>query len=42
MGLFDKIFGNRPKEPVSRYEGIFKLLNGYTPHFTTFGGGVYE
>ena len=41
MGLFDKIFGNRPKE-VGRYEGIFKLLNGYTPHFTTFGGGVYE
>ena len=42
MGLFDKIFGNRPKEPASRYEGVFKLLNGYTPHFTTFGGGVYE
>ncbi len=41
MGLFDKLFGNRPKE-VGRYEGIFKLLNGYTPHFTTFGGGVYE
>lgn len=41
MGLFDKIFGNRPKEP-GRYEGGFKMLNGYTPHFTTWGGNVYE
>ena len=41
MGLFDKIFGNRPKEP-KYYDGGFKMLNGYTPHFTTWGGSVYE
>lgn len=42
MGLFEKIFGNRPKEPEKVFEGYFKMLNGYTPHFTTWGGGIYE
>ena len=43
MGLFEKIFGNRPKEPPERdYEGVFKMLNGYTPHFTTWQGEIYE
>lgn len=41
MGLFEKIFGNRPK-PRGDYKGTFKMLNGYTPHFSTWGGGVYE
>ena len=41
MGLFDKLFGNRPK-PRGDYQGAFRLLNGYTPHFTSFGGSVYE
>lgn len=41
MGLFDKIFGNRPKEKQGRME-YFRLLNGYTPHFTNYGGSVYE
>lgn len=41
MGLFDVIFKNRPKEK-GKYEGSFKMLNGYTPHFTTFNGSVYE
>lgn len=41
MSLFDKIFKNRPKE-VGKYEGVFKLLNGYTPHFTSWGGELYE
>ena len=41
MGLFDKIFGRAPK-PTGAYEGIFKVLSGYQPHFTTWGGGVYE
>ena len=41
MGLFDKIFGNRPK-PKGDFGGTFKLLNGYTPRFTSFSGGVYE
>lgn len=41
MGLFDRIFGNRPKEKA-RYEETFKMLDGYTPRFTSFGGGIYE
>ncbi len=41
MGLFDFLFKNRPK-PQGDYEGIFRLLNGYTPHFTSWGGGMYE
>lgn len=41
MGLFDFIFKNRPK-PVGRYEGKFKLLNGYEPHFSKYGGSLYE
>lgn len=41
MGLFDAIFKNRPK-PVGRYEGTYKMLNGYVPHFSTWGGSVYE
>ena len=41
MSLFDKIFGNRPK-PKGRYEGTFKMLNGYVPRFTSYGGELYE
>lgn len=41
MGLFEKIFGDRPK-PQGQYEGAFKMLNGYVPRFTSYSGGVYE
>lgn len=41
MSLFDKLFNNRP-EPKGKYEGTFKMLNGYTPRFTSWQGGVYE
>ena len=41
MGLFDKLFGHGPK-PRGQFEGAFKLLNGYTPRFTSWSGGVYE
>lgn len=41
MGLFDKLFKNRP-EPVGTYEGSYKTLTGYSPHFTRWTGGVYE
>lgn len=41
MGLFDKIFGNRPKE-VGRYEGEFKMLDGYKPHFSSWDKDLYE
>lgn len=42
MGLFDKIFGNRPKEKDTKYQETFKMLDGYVPKFTSFGGSVYE
>lgn len=41
MGLFDVLFKNRPKVN-EKYEEQFKMLNGYTPHFTTWGGSIYE
>ena len=41
MGLFDLLFKNRPKV-TGKYEGTYKMLNGYTPHFTSYGGSVYE
>ena len=41
MGLFDVFFKNRPKEK-GQYEGAFKMLNGYTPHFTSYYGSIYE
>jgi len=42
LGLFDWLFGNRPKEPDRRYEETFKMLNGYVPRFTSYSGGMYE
>lgn len=41
MGLFERIFGNRPKENEKVLE-TFKMLDGYTPRFTNFGGSIYE
>ena len=41
MGLFDLFLKNRP-EPVGVYEGKFKMISGYEPHFSRFTGGVYE
>ena len=41
MSLFDRLFGRRPK-PSGDYEGVFRLLNGYAPAFTSYSGGVYE
>jgi len=42
MGLFDFIFKNRPKEPKGARVETFRMLNGYTPHFSSYGGSVYE
>lgn len=43
MGLFDFLFGNRPKQKdENKNVETFKMLNGYTPRFTSFGGSVYE
>ena len=40
MGLFDLIF-KRPKIE-KQVNGYFKMLEGYTPIFSTYDGGVYE
>lgn len=40
MGAFDKLFGRfRVKRQVGKY---FALLDGYTPIFSSYDGGVYE
>jgi hypothetical protein len=41
MGLFDKIFGRAPK-PTGKYEGSFVSLTGHRPHFSRWGGDIYE
>lgn len=41
MGLFEKLFGKKPK-PEGEFQGVFKMLNGYTPKFTTYNGNLYE
>lgn len=42
MGLFSWLFGSRPEPKEREYEGFFKMLDGYKPHFTSFSGGIYE
>lgn len=41
MGLFDRILGRAPK-PIGQYKGSFKVLSGYEPNFTRWGGSIYE
>lgn len=41
MGVFDFLFKNRPK-PVGKYEGEFKMLDGYRPHFSSWNKDIYE
>lgn len=41
MGLFDWLFGNRPKEK-GEYQGQFSMLTGHEPRFTHFTGDIYE
>ena len=40
MGAFDFLF-KRPK-PKAEVSGYFQMLDGYTPIFTSYDGGVYE
>lgn len=40
MGAFDKLF-RRPKV-AKQVNGYFRMLDGYTPIFTNYDGGVYE
>ena len=41
MGLFDLFLKKAPK-PKGEFRGTFKMLNGYEPKFTSWGGGIYE
>ena len=41
MGLFDFLFKNRPKVKIEAEE-TFKMLNGYSPKFTSWRGSIYE
>lgn len=41
MGLLDIFLKNRPKERIEQVQ-TFRMLNGYQPHFTTWGGEIYE
>ena len=41
MGLFEKLFGNRP-QPKGEEIGTVRMLTGYEPSFHRFGGNIYE
>ena len=41
MGLFAKVFGSK-KTPIARVRDYFKMLDGYTPVYTNYNGGIYE
>lgn len=38
MGLFNMLF----KKPMTQTKGYFKMLDGYTPVYTNYNGGIYE
>ena len=42
MGMFEKIFGKREQPAALKNAQIFKMLEGYTPVWTSHQGSVYE
>ena len=42
MGMIEWIFGKREQPKALANAKMFKMLEGYTPAFTTWGGSVYE
>ena len=42
MGMLEKIFGRREQPAALQNAKKFKLLEGYTPAFTTWRGSIYE
>ena len=42
MGMLEKIFGRREQPAALQNAKTFKLLEGYTPAFTTWRGSIYE
>ena len=41
MGVFDWLFSRRP-QPTGKYQGEFKMLDGYRPHFSSWNKDIYE
>lgn len=42
MGFFNNLFNGKKKQQEKLVAEYFKMINGYTPSFTTFEGSVYE
>ena len=42
MGMLEKIFGRREQPAGLKTAQTFRLLEGYTPAFTTWRGSIYE
>ncbi|MBO7709901.1 MAG: phage portal protein, partial [Lachnospiraceae bacterium] len=42
MGMFEKIFGRREQPVALKNAKLFRMLEGYTPAWTTFAGSIYE
>ena len=42
MGMLEKIFGRREQPAALKNASVFKMLEGYTPVWTTWRGSVYE
>ena len=42
MGMLEKIFGRREQPAGLRNASTFKMLEGYTPAWTTWRGSIYE
>ena len=42
MGMLEKIFGRREQPAALKSAQTFRLLEGYTPAFTTWRGSIYE
>ena len=42
MGMLEKIFGKKEQPAALKNAQIFKMLEGYTPVWTTWRGSIYE
>ena len=42
MGMLEKIFGRKEQPAALRNAQIFRMLEGYTPVWTTWQGSIYE
>ena len=42
MGMLEKIFGRREQPAALKNAQIFRMLEGYTPAWTTWRGSIYE